>query len=259
MAVSIILPKLSAGREAIVREGLRQGIYDACLQEVDPDKVAIKGFDRPDGTHPEIGIGIGITAIREITFAVNPARIDAPVFQSDLARLVTHELNHVQRADNYGIEVITLADALISEGLAQASEVTAGHAPVPWRSFYSAWSAQHYIHAALPELDKPLGFGTDNNRYMAWFFGTDPRTTDPRFGGYPLGHAIVERYMLHTQQDIVAATRMSAETIIAHWRNDLKRQGIAAWVENNLEIPARLSPARPRTAAAVPALTFTIR
>ncbi|MGB9153514.1 MAG: DUF2268 domain-containing putative Zn-dependent protease [Alphaproteobacteria bacterium] len=256
--------KFSEAQRKIIQECIDKGVHDSQQQGVNVGETIFNvvyvppNKDNPDFIiDPRVVVGSHL-----VQFKVQPDQIDKKpaFFRSTVERTTTHELNHIERIDNNGNKVVTLADALVSEGLAQTAELVAGHKPVPWTQFHSKADAEKYVADALKHIDTTLAEGsnigeTKYHNYIYWFSGIDPTKPDAqgfdsRFGGYPLGQAIVGRYLIDNQLSMAEMTTKPTREIIEHWKSDIKRQGgIPAWVEKNFEPQPHLYPAQQRESA----------
>jgi uncharacterized protein YjaZ len=91
---------------------------------------------------------------QSILLAINSDKIESDFVQQHLARLITHECNHIERA-YYGVTTDTIGAALVSEGLALASEVQAGHPPADYNQPASPQELADYIREVIPALEQP--------------------------------------------------------------------------------------------------------
>ena len=104
-------------------------------------------------------------------------------------RQVAHEINHLKRNSEISQENRTLADALISEGLATYYEERFDdiYVPTPWGEALNQEQLSQQWEKAKNEL------GSSGYDHREWFFGQkDPH---PVWTGYSLGKAIVSSYM----------------------------------------------------------------
>ncbi|MFF7710226.1 DUF2268 domain-containing putative Zn-dependent protease [Pseudomonas sp. NPDC007930] len=121
-----------------------------------------------------------------IYLTVDPAN---PQFSANphasLERLFAHELHHAARWDGPGYGT-TLGEALVSEGLAGAFALEAlGGQPEPWECLPLQTLQAHVAQAERGWASTDYGHGR-------WFFGAGEL---PRWLGYSLGFALVNRYI----------------------------------------------------------------
>ncbi|WP_004580313.1 DUF2268 domain-containing putative Zn-dependent protease [Marinobacter nanhaiticus] len=123
-------------------------------------------------------------------------------------RMVAHELHHVMRwrGPGYGQ---TLGEALVSEGLAgHFCRLLYGSAPEPWES---ALSGNELIDCAMRAKER---WSEHAYRHGEWFFGQGPL---PRWAGYSLGYALVERHLKqHTGEDAASLVHEPAASFYVH-------------------------------------------
>jgi Predicted Zn-dependent protease (DUF2268) len=123
---------------------------------------------------------------------------------------VAHELHHSSRirmGPGYGT---TLAEALVTEGLADhfAAEAFPDTPPQPWDHALSAEQETELWRKAQPILDVPGGYN-----HPAWFRDGGRL---PRWAGYTLGYRIAEAY-LGNDFSASGAVGTEAETVIARY------------------------------------------
>ena len=245
------LERLTDKQKEILEAELRCGIQDAQKQNISTSGITIYIYGRTarPNEDPDKGVGI-MDGPQSILLAVNPDKIEGNFVRQHLARLITHECNHIERA-YYGVSTDTIGAALVSEGLALASEILAGHSPAKYNQPVSPQVLADYVRDVLPALEYPK-----KENYYRWMFGTDPTKPDPTHGGYPLGHAIVNSYM-KSGHDLAEATATEAEVILTHWKNELFTKGISRWVEENFdrEYSPPKSPVASRSSLPVPKFT----
>ncbi len=111
-------------------------------------------------------------------------------FEINLVATVGHEMHHCARVAKK-LGGTTLQDIVIMEGLACHFETELrGEAP-----FYAAMLFDIELEKYLPVY---LAHRNDvRYDYASWFFGTKPEWL-PRFAGYSIGYAIVNRYVRET-------------------------------------------------------------
>jgi uncharacterized protein YjaZ len=102
---------------------------------------------------------------------------------------LAHELHHSSRirtGPGYGI---TLAEALVTEGLADhfVAEAFPRTPPQPWDNAISAEQETELWRKAQSILKVPYGYN-----HQAWFFGG---RNLPRWAGYTLGYRIADAYL----------------------------------------------------------------
>lgn len=162
---------------------------------------------------PEIGVG-GFT---------NPATGDVSVWidseppgglkqalETWVPATLAHEVHHSSRirtGPGYGI---TLAEALVTEGLADhfVAEAFPGTPAQPWDNALSADQETELWRKAQSMLDVPYGY-----KHQAWFFGGDDL---PRWAGYTLGYRIADAY-LGDDRSASSAVGTAAGTVIKHY------------------------------------------
>jgi Predicted Zn-dependent protease (DUF2268) len=115
---------------------------------------------------------------------------------------VAHELHHSSRirmGPGYGI---TLAEALVTEGLADhfAAEAFPDTPPQPWDHALSADQETELWRKAQAVLDVPRGYN-----HHSWFVGGGDL---PRWAGYTLGYRIAEAYL---GEDLSASSAVETE------------------------------------------------
>ena len=115
---------------------------------------------------------------------------------------LAHELHHssrVRMGPGYGT---TLAEALVTEGLADhfVAEAFPDTPPQPWDNALSKDEEAELWRKARPVLEVPGGY---NNQ--AWFFGGGDL---PRWAGYTLGYRIVDAYL---GDDVSASSAVGTE------------------------------------------------
>jgi hypothetical protein len=123
---------------------------------------------------------------------------------------VAHELHHSSRirmGPGYGI---TLAEALVTEGLADhfAADAFPETPPQPWDHALSAEQETELWRKAQPILEAPGGYN-----HQAWFLGGGDL---PRWAGYTLGYRIAEAY-LGDDRSAASAVGTSAATVIERY------------------------------------------
>jgi hypothetical protein len=162
---------------------------------------------------PEIGVG-GLThpATGEVSVwidAAPPGGLKAAL-EMWVPATLAHELHHssrVRTGPGYGI---TLAEALVTEGLADhfVAEAFPGTPPQPWDHALSADQETDLWRKAQPILDVPGGYD-----HRAWFFGGSDL---PRWAGYTLGYRIVQAY-LGDDRSASNAVRVGTGTVIKRY------------------------------------------
>jgi Predicted Zn-dependent protease (DUF2268) len=123
---------------------------------------------------------------------------------------LAHELHHSSRirmGPGYGI---TLAEALVTEGLADhfAAEAFPDTPPQPWDHALSAKQEAELWRKAQPILEVRGGYN-----HQAWFLGGGDL---PRWAGYTLGYRIAEAY-LGNDLSASSAVGTEAETVIERY------------------------------------------
>jgi hypothetical protein len=135
---------------------------------------------------PEIGYG-GVVRDRDAV----EIQVERPLREGAerwVPALVAHELHHVSRLRSRPIGG-TLADALVSEGLADhfAEEAFPATPPKSWNEALAAADEDALWRRARPILRRRDGYD-----HGAWFFG---RGDLLRYAGYRLGYGIVGAYL----------------------------------------------------------------
>ncbi len=115
---------------------------------------------------------------------------------------LAHELHHssrVRMGPGYGI---TLAEALVTEGLADhfVAEAFPDTPPQPWDDALSEDQETEVWERAQAVLEVPYGYD-----HRAWFFG---RGDLPRWAGYTLGYRIAQAYL---GDDVSASSAVGTE------------------------------------------------
>jgi hypothetical protein len=115
---------------------------------------------------------------------------------------LAHELHHSSRiriGPGYGN---TLAEALVTEGLADhfVAEAFPDTPPQPWDHALSGDQEAELWRKAQPVLERPWGYD-----HRAWFFGGDDL---PHWAGYTLGYRIAEAYF---GDDVSASSAVGTE------------------------------------------------
>lgn len=168
---------------------------------------------------PDVGIG-GLTdpGTGRLTISMDsrsPVGLDE-LLSIWLPIVLAHELHHSHRVldgPGYGR---TLADAVVTEGSAEAfvRETYPDAPPIPWVEPLSLNDARDVWRRAKDELPR----ADTAERHDRWFFGKDEL---PRWAGYKLGYAIVRAYLdRHTDVDAADIATMSTHEIIAGSRYD---------------------------------------
>jgi hypothetical protein len=162
---------------------------------------------------PEIGVG-GVTHRRtgDVLISIGEAPPDGvkAALETWIPAILAHELHHssrVRMGPGYGI---TLAEALVTEGLADhfAAEAFPDTPPQPWDNALSAAQEAGLWRQAEPVLKAPGGYD-----HRAWFFGGGDL---PRWAGYTLGYRIAEAY-LGDDRSASSAVGTSANAVIERY------------------------------------------
>ena len=162
---------------------------------------------------PEIGVG-GVTHRRtgDVLISIGEAPPDGvkAALETWIPAILAHELHHssrVRMGPGYGI---TLAEALVTEGLADhfAAEAFPDTPPQPWDNALSADREAELWRKAQSVLEVPFGYS-----HRAWFFGGGDH---PRWAGYTLGYRIAEAY-LADDRSASSAVGTSADAIIERY------------------------------------------
>jgi hypothetical protein len=145
-------------------------------------------FD-PEATIPEVGIGAYTDDPYRISVAIDPAnpRFEDR-FEVEFVAAIAHECHHALRMRSVGYGR-TLGEAIVSEGLAChfETELRDGAAP-----FYAIALSTEQIGLRLGDCQ--AAWNSADYSQPDWFFGRKPETL-PRFYGYCLGYAMVDRYV----------------------------------------------------------------
>lgn len=143
---------------------------------------------------PEIGVG-GFTNPENgdvsIWIDAHPPRGLRTALTTWIPATVAHELHHSSRirtGPGYGV---SLAEALVSEGLADhfAEEAFPKTPPQRWDHALTKAQERSLWSIARRQLNNPSGYD-----HIAWFFGSGDT---PHWAGYTLGYDIVGRYLDH--------------------------------------------------------------
>jgi Predicted Zn-dependent protease (DUF2268) len=162
---------------------------------------------------PEIGVG-GITHRRTgdviVSIDGTPPEGLKAALKTWLPATLAHELHHssrVRMGPGYGM---TLAEALVTEGLADhfAAEAFPDTPPKPWDHALSGEQEAELWRKAQAVLEVPYGYD-----HRAWFFG---RGDLPRWAGYTIGYRIAEAY-LGDDVSASSAVRTEAATVIERY------------------------------------------
>lgn len=164
---------------------------------------------------PEIGVG-GFTnpSSGDVSIWIDgspPGGVEATL-ETWIPALLAHELHHssrVRTGPGYGT---TLAEALVSEGLADhfAAEAFPNTPPQPWDNALSGDQETALWRKAQSVLEAPSGYD-----HQAWFFGGGDL---PRLAGYTLGYRIADAY-LGDDRSASAAVETAADTVIESYVN----------------------------------------
>jgi Predicted Zn-dependent protease (DUF2268) len=164
---------------------------------------------------PEIGVG-GFTnpASGDVSIWIDgspPGGVKAAL-ETWIPAALAHELHHssrVRTGPGYGT---TLAEALVTEGLADhfVAEAFPDTPPQPWDNALSADQETELWRKARPILKRPYGYD-----HQAWFFGGGDF---PRWAGYTLGYRIADAY-LGDDRSASSAVETAAGTVIESYVN----------------------------------------
>lgn len=163
---------------------------------------------------PEIGIG-GFTDPRtgdvSLWIDANPPRGLRKALETWMPGSVAHELHHSSRirtGPGYGV---TLAKALVSEGLADhfATEAFPETPAQPWDHALTSSQERSLWLDARRILNVPFGYD-----HPSWFFGAGNM---PRWAGYTLGYEMVGRYLDH-RRSASDAVAVDATDVIESFR-----------------------------------------
>jgi hypothetical protein len=152
------------------------------------DGVEIRISAGSEGAIREIGFGGRAQAGEVVYLTFDPSSPHlAPSLTTSLFPLLAHELHHIarQRTVGYGSDLL---GAMASEGLADHFSVqVAGGTPPIWATALSTAELDRLLEASRPHW---FDGGYDHE---AWFFGDGSGI--PRWTGYSLGWAIVDRFL----------------------------------------------------------------
>jgi len=201
-----------AAREAGDRAGvdlealLRRSVEEVLSQLPHRGRVEINVKVDPASVVPEVGVG-GFADPRDGAVTIwldKPLREGAEIW---VPATLAHELHHSSRirtGPGYGT---TLAEALVTEGLADhfSREVFPETPPQPWANALSRKQEMQLWRKAQPDLEIP-----GNYDHRSWFLGGPDL---PRWTGYTLGYRIVAGY-LGDKRRASAEVRTDAHRII---------------------------------------------
>jgi Predicted Zn-dependent protease (DUF2268) len=161
---------------------------------------------------PEIGVGgftIPASGDVSIWFESAPPSGLKAALKTWVPAVLAHELHHssrVRAGPGYGT---TLAEALVTEGLADhfVAEAFPGTPPQPWDSALSGDQERELWRKAQSVLDRPY------YNHQAWFLGSDDI---PRWAGYTLGYRIARAY-LGDDRSATSAVGVTAGTVIERY------------------------------------------
>jgi len=199
----IVQRAIDAGEAAAQRQGAR----------IDDVIIEVSG-NYPLSVIPEYGVGGNVTGDRSFRIDIDPETIHKKHFVAEVARLTTHEYNHLERM-RLGHAIVTLRDALVSEGLAVASEIQAGHKPAIYSSFRMAGTEELYTALVKSNLDTLLGRG--DKPYGYWFIGHPNNPDIPRHAGSALGFKIVDQFMKENRLTLQETMEVSSQEIVGAW------------------------------------------
>jgi uncharacterized protein YjaZ len=171
-------------------EGMIRSSAEAALARLDvPGRVRIEVKVPVDQTNviPQIGLGGSADADGNVSLVVEePLRAGVEQW---LPALVAHELHHASRFRAGPAYRGTMAEALVTEGLADHfAEELFPDSRLPWAHALSSEQAAAMWRRMRTVLNVPDGYD-----HGGWFFGTDP--TIPAWAGYSLGYRIVAAYL----------------------------------------------------------------
>lgn len=135
-------------------------------------------------TIPEFGIGGFCGNAHQIEIALSPGRLRD--WEKHLPRTIAHEWHHLARwkGPGYGS---TLAEAIISEGLAQHFEVECFSGPPPFYSIVLREPERTNIVSKFNSEASSSAYDHDR-----WFFG---RGEFPFLAGYDLSFTVIAEYL----------------------------------------------------------------
>jgi Predicted Zn-dependent protease (DUF2268) len=164
---------------------------------------------------PEIGVG-GFTnpASGDVSIWIDgspPGGLKAAL-ETWVPASLAHELHHssrVRSGPGYGI---TLAEALVTEGLADqfVAEAFPDTPPQPWDNAISAKQEIDLWRKAQSSWEIPYGYN-----HQEWFFGSGDV---PRWAGYTLGYRVADAY-LGDDRSASSAVKTAAGTVIESYVN----------------------------------------
>lgn len=152
--------------------------------------VDILYFCNPQAALPETGVGAHAADSQTVYLFIDPEHCgEGTQLATEFTRAILHEIHHTLRWNDPGYGE-TLLEILVSEGLADHFEHDVSKLPIrPWNRQLATQELARIIAIAHKHKSKrKIDFG-------AWFLGTDPHFL-PRWAGYRLGYAIVDRYFL---------------------------------------------------------------
>lgn len=165
----------------------------------------------------ELAYGAGATILEEgrsIAIAVDK---DNPNFNF-LSQLTVHEINHLEREKYSPIE--TLEEVLVSEGLAQMAEETAGFDLVSISAFQSNDDRKTAIASMTADFNHNV-FDGNNNQGKGYDHYFGDKSDLPNHAGYALGLEMVKTFMGATGATIQEATQKPAAHIANYWKQTL--------------------------------------
>ena len=218
MAIQIHMPALADEASPIVNRGLNAGIEAIWRQHIAVSTADLHVICNAQAVIPEYGSCAWVSngRGREITVAIDEARIHEQQFPDNLARVVTHDLTHLASLEA-GFYPKNLSDALIYEGIAQVSEIGAGHRPAIYSQFKDHDMMTAFAEHAARHLDEAMLIGTPNSPYGRWFFGDQNDARYSRHGGFALGYEIVRGYIANMDLSVAEAITIHPMIMINAW------------------------------------------
>jgi len=176
-----------ASYHLLIEQEVRRTI-EVVAAKWDIGRLSIRVFASQTNVIPEIGLNGYTPSATEIRLFVHPTfqSLDDSI-ETHLFPLLAHEMHHARRTHlvDYGS---TLLEAVVSEGLADHfSMEIAGVEPPIWSVAVQGETLDHWMEEASKVWLEP-GY-----RHAEWFFGT--HSDIPRWTGYSIGFALVNRYL----------------------------------------------------------------
>jgi uncharacterized protein YjaZ len=172
------------------------------------EQVDVMIVENPSWTIPNVGLGGYSPTPNLVQIWLDP---NVPDFkhnlEHELAPTLAHELHHAIRWHNPGYGQ-TLLEAMVTEGLAQAFEISFRDGQVPYYAILQNPSRMD----ELMDLAR-LKFHNAPYDHNGWFFGNETRGI-PNWAGYALGFEIVKQYLEKANTTAGKAYAVTAKTIL---------------------------------------------